>query len=264
MPTIKTSEVVWREDLYPRFEPDPSRIQQYAEVIELLPPIEINQHNELIDGYHRWVAHRKNELETIEATVTHTKNDIELDRLMAKRNADFGIQLTNREKRRKARQWFTDLTADEQQIADDLAVTVRTVRRWLSRKNKDMKAERDRQIAEMWLACYTEEVIAEAVGVHQSTVNRQVEELCKSDIWQDCIVFSEYRDPTWKVGNFTTCPTSASNCGISTVWTPDHFQAIFLKVQGTLKGKEWCEMDSWQDRTIIFQSGQLAGMVGFL
>ena len=143
---IAVSDVVWRKDLYPRFEPDPARIQQYAEVVELLPPIEINQRNELIDGYHRWVAHRKNGLDTIEAIVTHTESDIELDRLMAKRNADFGIQLTNEEKKRKARQWFTDLSTDEEQMAEDLAVTVRTIRRWLSREKKDMKASSDETV----------------------------------------------------------------------------------------------------------------------
>ena len=50
----------------------------------------------------------------------------------------------------------------------------------------------------MWLACYTEEEIAEAVGVDQSTINRQVTELCKSDIWQKSIVFSQYREPGWQ------------------------------------------------------------------
>lgn len=196
---ISVSDVVWRKDLYPRFEPDPSRIQQYAEVVELLPPIEINQHNELIDGYHRWVAHRKNELETIEATVTHTESDIELDRLMVKRNADFGIQLTNEEKKRKARQWFTDLTIDEEQMSEDLAVTVRTIRRWLSRKKKDMKAERDRQIAEMWLACHTEEEIAETVGVKLGSIHGMLPgESLETDIWQESSVFANYRDPKWK------------------------------------------------------------------
>jgi len=54
--TRNISQVTWREDLYPRFEPTPARIQQYAECVDFLPPIEINQHDELIDGYHRWTA----------------------------------------------------------------------------------------------------------------------------------------------------------------------------------------------------------------
>jgi len=196
---IAVSDVVWREDLYPRFEPIPARIQQYAECIELLPPIEINQHNELIDGYHRWTAHKKNGLATIKATVTHTANDAELDRLMVRRNAGFGVQLTQEEKQRKARQWFQSLTDDAEQIADDLSVSERTVRRWLSRQIKDMKAERDRQIANMWMACYTEEEIAEAVRVGPGSIHGMLpEKSLEMDIWQKSRIFSEYRDPTWK------------------------------------------------------------------
>jgi len=59
---------------------------------------------------------------------------------------------------------------------------------------KDMKAERDRQIAELWLACYTEEEIAEKVGVDQATVNRTMEEPCKADTWQKCMIFSTYTE----------------------------------------------------------------------
>ena len=194
---IKVSDVVWREDLYPRFEPVPARIQQYAECIELLPPIEINQRNELIDGYHRWTAHKKAGLDTIKARVTHTVSDAELDRLMVKRNADFGIQLSQEEKRRKATRWYQALTDDVTQIADDLSVSERTVSRWLSRRIKDLKAERDRQIAEMWLACYTEQEIAKAVGIAERTVPNSVES-AKDATWQKLRIFSEYHDPTWK------------------------------------------------------------------
>ena len=56
---IPTMTVVWREDLYPRIKPDMAVIARYAENLEVLPPIEVNQNNILIDGYHRWTAHRQ-------------------------------------------------------------------------------------------------------------------------------------------------------------------------------------------------------------
>lgn len=196
--TRKIDELIWREDLYPRFEPTPSRIQQYAEVVDLLPPIEINQRNEIIDGYHRWTAHKKAELDTIEVTVTHTVNDIELDRLMAKRNADFGIQLTQGEKRRKARQWFINLSEDEQQIADDLRVNLRTVQRWLSRKKKDMKTEQKRDAFNLWLACWTYEEIGEKLGVTFKTADNYVQEFVKSDKCQKLQIFADYQGPDWE------------------------------------------------------------------
>lgn len=194
--TIKVSDVVWREDLYPRFEPIPARIQQYAECIELLPPIEINQRNELIDGYHRWTAHKKAGIDTIKATVTQTKSDIELDRLQAKRNADGRIQLTQQEKKRKALQWYLGLGDDKQAIADDLKVGLRTVTRWLSRRDKDLKADRDRQIAEMWLACYTNDEIAAFVGTSVQPV-KDVIDSDNSATWQKNLNLSQYAEADW-------------------------------------------------------------------
>ena len=46
--------VVLRDDLDPRLgQRDDDLIAQYAEIIDELPPIEINQDNVLIDGWHR-------------------------------------------------------------------------------------------------------------------------------------------------------------------------------------------------------------------
>ena len=52
---IALDDVVLRDDLDPRLgdrddEPDHA---QYADIFDALPPIEINQHNEVIDGWHR-------------------------------------------------------------------------------------------------------------------------------------------------------------------------------------------------------------------
>lgn len=192
---VPVAEIVWREDLYPRHSPIPERIQQYADCIELLPPIEINQRNELIDGYHRWIAHKKMQQAMIKAIVTPTTSDGELDRLMVRRNAEFGIQLSQDDKQRKARQWFQALTDDVAQIASDLSVSERTVRRWLARRIKDMKADRDQKIAEMWLACYTEQEIADAVGMPVGTIKGT--QWLDLAIWQKRTIFSTYADPDW-------------------------------------------------------------------
>jgi DNA modification methylase len=194
---IPVDDIIWREDLYPRFEPDPGRIQQYAENVELLPPVEINQRNELVDGYHRWTAHKKAGLATIKAIVTYTASDIELDRLSCQRNASFGIQLSSEEKKRKALYWYTGLDDDKQAIADTLAVSPRQVQRWLARRDKDLKAERNRHIAEMWLACYTEEEIAEAVGLTKQAISSILEECQKNDTWQKFYILSRYQEPDW-------------------------------------------------------------------
>jgi len=54
---LKVKDIVFREDLYPRIRTSAETVQKYAEDLSVLPPIEINQRNELIDGWHRWTAH---------------------------------------------------------------------------------------------------------------------------------------------------------------------------------------------------------------
>ena len=58
-------------------------VQKYAEDLSVLPPIEINQRNELIDGWHRWTAHKKLDATAIRVTVTQTTSDLHLLELIA-------------------------------------------------------------------------------------------------------------------------------------------------------------------------------------
>jgi len=47
---VAVASVVYREDLYPRIQTSATAVQKYAEDLDVLPPIEVNQRNELIDG----------------------------------------------------------------------------------------------------------------------------------------------------------------------------------------------------------------------
>lgn len=172
---IKVSEVVFREDLYPRIKTDPVTVQKYAEDIEVLPPIELNQHNELIDGWHRWTAYKKVGAQEIEFFVTPTKSDAHLLELAIERNAAHGLQLSQEDKREMARRIYLvtpekERDGKKKQLAKILSVSERTIRNWVSHIDKDAKEARNKRIFEMWLACYTQEEIAEAVGVTDQTV----------------------------------------------------------------------------------------------
>lgn len=74
----KTREIVFREDLYPRFNPDHQLIKKYAESIEFLPPIIVDQHYILIDGFHRLKAHETAKVEEIEVEVHEVASEKEL------------------------------------------------------------------------------------------------------------------------------------------------------------------------------------------
>ena len=181
--SIKVSDVVFRDDLYPRIEPNPQTVQKYAEDLEVLPAIEVNQNNELIDGWHRWTAHKKKEAETILAIVTETESDAHLLELAIERNAKHGFQLSLKDKRKMAQKIYSQTDIDKrvrkrEHLADILSVTVRTVENWIKDIDRDAKEERDVLAYEMWLACHTQEEIAEATGVsrkQQETLLRSFE-----------------------------------------------------------------------------------------
>lgn len=163
------SEIVFREDLYPRIKTNPETVQKYAEDLSVLPPIEVNQRYELIDGWHRWTAHKKAKAEIISIRITETNSDSELLELAIERNAAHGLQLSQEDKRDMARRIYHGTPEKERegkkaQLGKILSVSERTIREWLSRIDKDSKEARDRRIFDLWLACCTQEEIAEAVG----------------------------------------------------------------------------------------------------
>lgn len=181
---IPVSQVVFREDLYPRLDKSPTTVQKYAEDLSQLPPIEVNQRNELIDGWHRWTAHRTNGLETIKATVTQTTSDAHLLELAIESNAKHGLQLSQADKQDMARRIYNGTAESErdackERLAKILSVSDRTVREWLSRIDKDTKAKRDRRIFAAWLACDTQQVIADREGVARTLVTSMADEFVK-------------------------------------------------------------------------------------
>ena len=179
---MPVADVVFREDLYPRIETHPVTVQKYAEDLDVLPPIEVNQHKELIDGWHRWTAHKKKEVETVLFIVTETKSDNHLLELAIERNAKHGLQLSQEDKRDMARKIYgvtPEKERDEKKkyLAKILSVSERTIRDWLSRIDKDSKEARNRRIFELWLAGWTEREIGDEVGLTHTAVQQLWQEM---------------------------------------------------------------------------------------
>lgn len=57
-------------------------------------------------------------------------------------------------------------------LAKILSVDISTVQKWLSRADKDNKEKRDAEVFSLWLACHTQHVIADAVGMKQAGIER--------------------------------------------------------------------------------------------
>ena len=190
MNTIKVSEVVYREDLYPRFKPNPSKIQEYAENLELLPPIEVSQHHILIDGYHRWKAYQTAGVDEIPCVITEVKSEQELLMLAVRRNAAHGQQLTQEEKKRYAIRWWDVLPDDE--IIETLSISRNTFLRWTRDKRREKEAEQKQRVYDLWMRCETQERIAEQVGVPRQTVADWIANFAEIDPEADSGIFRDF------------------------------------------------------------------------
>lgn len=187
MPSVGVDKIVYRQDLYPRLATNAELVQQYAANLDVLPAIEVNQSCELIDGWHRWTAHKKVKRDEIEVRITKTSSDAHLLELAIERNASHGLQLSAKDKQAMARRIYLSVVPKErngkkESLCKLLSVAKSTMAQWLSDIDKDAKAERDAAIFDLWLACYTQEEIAERVGVSQPEIAGRIKEIItKSD-----------------------------------------------------------------------------------
>ena len=103
---INVSKINLRLDLYPRLKVVDSKVQEYKELLDVLPIIVINQDNILIDGAHRLQAIKEKQNEDkkkddIEVEVIQTKDDDDILLKAIELNAKHGFQLTRKEKKKQ-------------------------------------------------------------------------------------------------------------------------------------------------------------------
>ena len=95
------------------------------------------------------------------------------------RNAAHGLQLSTKDKQKNAKRIYEaclftnqrEREAKKKHLASILSVSERTISKWLSRMDKDAKAELRERAFALWLACHTQEEIAEAIGYSRPAVS---------------------------------------------------------------------------------------------
>jgi len=170
---IKTSEIVYREDLYPRFEPNQAIIQKYSDSVEYLPPIKLDQHNILIDGYHRWKAFQLAGVDKILYEIIEVESEKELKKLAYQLNSNHGLQLDNKEKKKYAQEMIGDMEIKE--LSEVLSVPPETIRNWTKSQREAIEQERNRKIIQLYLQAWnTQQSIADMFGITQDTVKNVI------------------------------------------------------------------------------------------
>ncbi len=181
-------------------------VEQYRNSIDKLPAIVIQEADKiLIDGFHRLQAHILEGKKTIKAEIL----DIPKERILIesiKRNNAHGYQLTKEDKQRLARELWSQLngssTDRKNELADLFSVSTRTIENWTRDLREKEKEEQEQRIFELWLSCWSQEEIAEEIGVDKKTVISIVE---KAKNFANSTITSPPSLRIYDVWQFTTC-----------------------------------------------------------
>ena len=161
-------------------------VEQYAEIFDALPPIEINQDKEIIDGWHRYLAARCVDVAEITCVVIQTTGDDDLADRMWEANRKHGVQYSRGQRKAYGVKLHgRGLSAKE--IAERAGVGVNTVYRWTKGLREEERRIRDERILELADTDMSLRQIADEVGVDDKTVgnilrkNAQMREIPHDD-----------------------------------------------------------------------------------
>lgn len=169
---ISLDDVVLRRDLDPRMgELCDDKVARYAGIIGDLPPIEINQHEEMIDGWHRYVAARQTGWTHLPYFVTETAGDVDLAEKIWAANATFRV-VYERHQRRAFAMLLHRMGLKAQEISRRCGVSQAQVYNWTKEQRRADKAERDWKVLALDAQGMTQQAIAEELNLGQTTVHK--------------------------------------------------------------------------------------------
>lgn len=211
---IDIREIKINKEIYPRFSANTETILNYRMNVEKLPAIDIaKEDNTLLDGYHRYMAHRDEGISEIECNIVDIPEH-EYFLYSIKKNASHGLQLTRDEKKKAClrlyEDWLLDFTVDtpsneqllekKKETALLLAVSEEKIRQWVKDTTDKINDEKKKAAWDLWTSCHTEDEIAESIKVPRKTINDWVlakkQELGKSPIFPESLQFYNI----WNIG----------------------------------------------------------------
>jgi len=173
---VNLKDLRFDKNQYPRAKWSQDTVNLYCLSLDKLPPILITPDKFIIDGYHRYLAYDLEKRETIKARVL----DIPQEEILwegARANAANAKQLSSGEKARLATT-FVKQGKKVKEIAEVLAVSERAVYDWAQETIRKQKDERNAQILELYLRCWTEQQISKEVGLKQPQVHSVIIDFC--------------------------------------------------------------------------------------
>lgn len=172
--TIPIESVRFVKELYPRLREDDAAIERYRAAIDLLPPIVVARDGVLVDGFHRWQAHRREGHPKVTAENLGNLTDVEITKESVRRNASHGRQLDTKDKRRMADLLYRQGTRDAGELQHLLSVTPSTLETYLRDAKRDEKQAQQEKAWDLWLECHSTRDIEALTGTDDRTVARWI------------------------------------------------------------------------------------------
>ena len=178
----KIEEIILKNELYPREKISQDKVKEYEQYIGVLPPVTINQDNILIDGFHRYYAYKNTNQKEIEVVVDKTKDDDDLFLKSIELNAQHGLPLTNKEKRKLVISMYQktisgNVSFDVRRLKTVFSIPDSTFSDWTKDINDELEAQRLERILDLYLQCMTQQEIAEEIGLTQGAITNKIKEI---------------------------------------------------------------------------------------
>jgi len=176
---LAVEKVVVDEEVYPRSRVDDAVVARYAECLRegaSFPPVEVEQRNgvyRVLDGVHRVLAHKQAGMEAVPAVVVDLGSRDPL--LYAAERNRHGQPLRDDDARSVARRAFErNPGLSVKEIALAVGRSERAVRDYIRDLKARYELQRDLTIFKLHLLGWTQEQIAEAVGLDQSRISQKL------------------------------------------------------------------------------------------
>ena len=203
---VNLSELTWASFVYPRGGKNEKTVEAYVDALSIgaqFPPIKIQKvfnypkDNEkieatlILDGIHRWFAFKECGLKKIKAiqwkkeALDYETSRIRLLLEAAKCNIRHGDRLSPKDRKQIARDIATsdpECTWTEDALAEKLGVIRQTINIWISDIRTRQRAGRDIIIIRLSRLGWTQEQVAEIVGMTQGRVAQIINNANFSDI----------------------------------------------------------------------------------
>lgn len=210
---VKLSDIQFDTSIYPRLQHSPILAQQYVEVLDAIEAqhkfIAVDAKLRLVDGRHRHLAYlTKYQNEPERSTPVLVYADIETDadafELAAALNSTHGQQMSEGDKTMAARRMYGEFGKNADEVARALSVRKATVLEWTQNIREEQERQKEQAIFDRWMACYTQQEIADATGVVQKTVSNKIEKFSNSVPGNQVAKFSDsdWTPPIYNIWNF--------------------------------------------------------------